>query len=84
MLEQNLAALFRGFATEMESRRASLASVGPEADDLIAVLDDLEGFLLDQAQRLEERPEPQRRREDSALALTELEEGGDLVTNRNE
>lgn len=54
MLEQNLAALFRGFATEIESHRTSLTSVGPEADELIAALDDLVEFLWDQAQLLEE------------------------------
>lgn len=54
MLEQNLAALFRGFATEIESHRTSFMSIGPEADELIAVLDDLVEFLWDQAQLLEE------------------------------
>lgn len=53
MLEQNLAALFRGFATELEGHRASLTSIGPEADALIVPLDDLVTFLLEQAQILE-------------------------------
>lgn len=54
MLEQNLASLFRGFATEIESHRTSFMSIGPEADELIAALDDLVEFLWDQAQLLEE------------------------------
>lgn len=55
MLEQNLAALFRGFATEIESRHATIKSMGPEADDLIKALDDLTAFLIEQAQILESR-----------------------------
>lgn len=54
MLEQNLAALLRGFATEIESHRAAITALGPEANELIAELDDLIAFLTEQAQMLEE------------------------------
>ena len=54
MLEQNLAALFRGFATEIEDHCASLTSIDPEAVELTAPLDDLAAFLREQAHMLEE------------------------------
>lgn len=54
MREQILATLFRGYAEELQSCRASIASIGPEADELIVALDDLVAFLLEQAQLLED------------------------------
>lgn len=46
MLERNLAALFRGFATEIESHRTAFMSLCPEAEELLAELDDLIALLL--------------------------------------
>lgn len=54
MLEQNLSTLFRGFATEIESHRSAIISLGPEANEAIAALDDLVVFLTQQAQILDE------------------------------